>query len=343
MEGLLAVHSKERRDLQSRITQKKTQASKKTRKGVNDDCEKLEQELRVRHENEIAALNGGDIEDIGLDTVHIDDDHSLQQSRDATNEATGDVVPALNVLHISSENDRRRDGPQSPAMDGDHDTEATNATAVTTNGEVHQNTPKKPSRQKARLARRAAEQEALVAQAAAEAANLPDKGALERERIHASMRDLGLQEVSIRPDGHCLYSAIADQLHSLSVPLHSAPTATDTEETAIADYKIVRAVAADWIEEHSTDFEAFLEEPVDTYVEKVKSTGEWGGQVELLALARAYERNICVLQDFGRVERIEAAGGLADVEGGKEKDLWLGYYKFGFGLGEHYNSLRKIG
>jgi len=345
MEELLAGHSKERRDLQSRITQKKKQASKKTRKGVNDECEKLEQELKVRHEDEIAALSGGNIEGIRLDTEGIGDDQPLRNSPDAASEGIQKAVPAFSALSLAGEDGLQCDEQQSIATNGDHDLRPTDAIAATANGDSHQIpsiSAKKPSRQKARLARRAAEQEALVAQAAAEAANLPDKGALERDRFHASMRNLGLQEVSIRPDGHCLYSAIADQLHSLSVPLKSASSTQDVEGPATPDYKIVRAVAATFIEQHSTDFEAFLEEPVETYIEKVRSTGEWGGQVELLALARAYGRAICVLQDFGRVERIEATDEVTEVGSGKEKDLWLGYYKFGFGLGEHYNSLRKI-
>jgi OTU domain-containing protein 6 len=46
MEELQAKHRKELRDLQSKITQKKKQASKKTRKGVNEECDRLEQELK---------------------------------------------------------------------------------------------------------------------------------------------------------------------------------------------------------------------------------------------------------------------------------------------------------
>lgn len=62
-----------------------------------------------------------------------------------------------------------------------------------------------------------------------------------------------------------------------------------------------------------------------------------GRTIELLALAKSYGVEINVLQDFGRVEKIEPEGGAAD------KAIWLGYYKHGFGLGEHYNSLRKAG
>ena len=58
MEELQTRHKKEQRDLQSRVTQKKKQASKKTRKGVNDECDRLEAELKERQASELAALNG---------------------------------------------------------------------------------------------------------------------------------------------------------------------------------------------------------------------------------------------------------------------------------------------
>jgi OTU domain-containing protein 6 len=80
-----------------------------------------------------------------------------------------------------------------------------------------------------------------------------------------------------------------------------------------------------------------LEEPLGEYVRKIRETGEWGGQLELMALAKTYGIDINVLQGDGRVEKIEGA-----ADGNKdEKVAWLAYYKHGFGLGEHYNSLRK--
>jgi len=82
-----------------------------------------------------------------------------------------------------------------------------------------------------------------------------------------------------------------------------------------------------------------LEEPLDTYAAKIRDTAEWGGQLELSALANAYGVEIKVVQD-GRTEVVRP---LEDGEGeGEElKTLWLAYYRHGYGLGEHYNSLRK--
>jgi len=57
-----------------------------------------------------------------------------------------------------------------------------------------------------------------------------------------------------------------------------------------------------------------------------------------LAVARRYGVQIRVVQDE-RIEDIEP-----NTEGDSQKEtktLWLAYYRHGYGLGEHYNSLRK--
>ncbi|WPH01750.1 hypothetical protein R9X50_00460200 [Acrodontium crateriforme] len=301
MDDLLARHRKELRDLQARVTQKKKQASKKTRKGVNDECDRLEDELKAKQLAEIAGLNGdgGDVEvpanELADLTVHSDGEEGQAQAN-GTSDQTGSKTP-----------DVERD-------------------------EVAPAQGKKPNRQKARLAKRAAEQEELARQAAEEAKHQPDLKEQERERMNESMKTHGLQEKLIRADGHCLYSAIADQLAQLNIPLETAPG----DQPAIA-YKTVRAAAAEYIANHQDDFIPFLEEPLPEYIHKVRDTAEWGGQLELMALAKTYGVDINVLQDFGRVEKIESG------RQGQERAIWLGYYKHGFGLGEHYNSLRKAG
>jgi OTU domain-containing protein 6 len=75
---------------------------------------------------------------------------------------------------------------------------------------------------------------------------------------------------------------------------------------------------------------------LDTYVHKIRDTAEWGGQLELIALARSFNIEICVIQD-GRVDKFEPSeGNVKEAE-----KIWLAYYRHGYGLGEHYNSLRK--
>lgn len=298
MEELQQKHRKEQRDLQSKITQKKKQASKKTRKGVNEECERLEAELNARQEAEITTLDGGR----------------------GTEEAPTEEVEEQTLVE-----------EELAGASNDHIANPSDATLESGDALVPSQL-RKPSRQKARLARRVAEQEDQVRLASEEAQTLPDLKAQERQRMLATMQTHGLQEKEIRADGHCLYSAIADQLEQLEIPLTSAPG----EKAGIA-YKTVRSAAADYIERNPDDFEPFLEEPLPGYLHKIRETGEWGGQLELMALAKSYGVNINVLQDHGRVEKIE--GG----EGKEEKIAWLGYYKHGFGLGEHYNSLRSVG
>ena len=58
LEEMQSRHRKEQKDLQSRITQKKKGATKKTRKGINFECEELERQLKQEQEQELATLSG---------------------------------------------------------------------------------------------------------------------------------------------------------------------------------------------------------------------------------------------------------------------------------------------
>ncbi|EXJ89896.1 hypothetical protein A1O3_02963 [Capronia epimyces CBS 606.96] len=295
MEELLARHRKERRDLQSRITQKKKNATKKTRKGVNDECEQLERELGERQKAEIDALEGKN-------------DEGLEPSLDAL--AIDEPIEKVNG-EIETTSSEAAQGHTAPTLAAD------------------QTRPKKPNRQKARLARRAAEQEAQAAAAALEAEKLPDLRKQEMASMKKQMESLGLSETLIRPDGHCLFSACA---HSLS------PELVSKSGPHKEPYRNVRFAATEFMATHPDDFAPFLEEPLDDYVKTMRNTAEWGGQLELQAIARAYDVDINVLQADGRVEKISS--GSAAKEDSQE--VWLAYYRHSFGLGEHYNALKKI-
>jgi len=292
LEQIQARHRKEQKDLQSKITQKKKNASKKTRKGVNSECDELERQLKEKQEGELRALDGDEQE------TH-DQELSAGSEDDVSNDEKD--VSGLTI-----------------------DLERSTISNPTTTPEE----PRKRNRQKERLARRAAEQDALIEAAKAEASNQPDQRAVEHSKLQAAFTSHNLTEKLIRPDGHCLFSAIADQLTLKNIPLSAQSASPEDPE-----YKVVRRAAASYIEEHPDDFVAWLEEPLESYVSKIRDTAEWGGHLELLALARSYDVRICVVQDTG----------IQEIEGGGEdaEKIWLAYYKHGFGLGEHYNSLRK--
>ena len=302
MEELQRKHRQELKELQSKITQKKKSASKKPRKGINDECAELERQLKEQHHLELSNPTGesepfnGTIDGENVDNLDMpqaDDSKVLDHSLGSLSLSTG------------------------------------NATTEKS---------KKPNRNKARLARRAAEQEAAATQAAKEAQDLPDLRAKEREAMQGHFSSRGFREQEIRSDGHCLYAAIADQLVSADICLQPQIdiVGLNVEDiTRKPAYKTTRAIAASYISAHPDDFVPFLEEPLSDYVHTIRETGEWGGHLELLALAKAYGININVLQGNGQVDTIEGSF-KSDA-----KSIWLAYYRHSFGLGEHYNSLRQ--
>ena len=302
MDEMQKKHRQEQKDLQSRIMQKKKSATKKTRKGINDECAELERLLNERQAAEVASLTETQVENEGGNDVAAD-----TLGEEEAKEPSNGLTASLKSMSVSSHT-----GPDGPT--------------------------KRPNRQKARLARRAAEQQAATEQAGREAADLPNLREQELKSMREAYTAKGLIEHEIRSDGHCLYAAIADQLEDLKMGLRPKIkiTSNDVEPTATnAGYKTTRQVAAAYISENSDDFAPFLEGPLAEYVKTIRETGEWGGHLEILALAKAYEVDINVLRADGRVDKIEC--GLENVH----QQLWLAYYQHSFGLGEHYNSLRR--
>lgn len=311
MEELQARHRRELRDLQSRITQKKKNASKKTRKGINDECDVLQRDLEERQQAELATLSQNVIVD-DLQALEINDNGSETYQPGSLDNTEHDDLGA-DAQENAGLTSIKKSGPAAnPAPTGEGGS-------------------KKPNRQKARLARRAAEQQARAARAAEEAANLPNLREQELKAMKEHLKQLDLTEVTIRPDGHCMYSAVAMQLAD-----EQLQTSQSDNSTPVKPYQLVRNTAGNFISSHPDDFADFLEEPLDVYVSKIKDTAEWGGQLELQAVARAYDVDINVLQGDGRVEKIESGSSPT------RDPIWLAYYRHSYSLGEHYNALKKL-
>jgi OTU domain-containing protein 6 len=303
LEQVQARHRKEQRDLVSRITSKKKNATKKTRKGVNEECAELERQLKERQAEELARATG----EAGPDEAS--DDEEAEQTN-------GDAVESVTTkLDETSISEAAQPAPEAPEQ------------------QQQQGGGKKRNRQKERLARRAAEQEEAAIKAEEEAANMTDHRGLEKKYMAEVFKANSLVEKDIRPDGHCLFSAVADQLRQHEVAL----TDDEAEIKRFFPYQLVRRAAAAWMEGHRGDFEPFLEEGFEGYVERIRETAEWGGNLELAALAARYGVEIRVVQD-GRTEKIDAP---AREDGEQAPVVWLAFYRHGYGLGEHYNSLRK--
>ncbi|KAG0169373.1 OTU domain-containing protein 6A [Apophysomyces sp. BC1021] len=165
--------------------------------------------------------------------------------------------------------------------------------------------PKKTNRNKLRKERKEAEMQRLRDEAEKEAENQVDYAAVENEAIN-----------------------------ELLVPMK-----LKVEETT---YKELREAAASYMRGHPDDFIPFLykddgdmysSEDFQQYCDDLEKTARWGGQLEILALSRAKQVPIHVVQMGSPVLKIN------DEEFPDKAPLKLAYHKHLYSLGAHYNSL----
>lgn len=164
----------------------------------------------------------------------------------------------------------------------------------------------------------------------------------EEKHINQLCDELSLQVHEIAPDGHCLFTAIADQLALLGILSPSQ-----------ANYAVVRQTASQYMLSHPDDFLPFLPLPsgdgglaspeaFEAYCAAVRDTAEWGGEPEIRALCHAYGLPIHVIQG-GQPRIVVHDPHDAPVHEVAEKDkrvMRISYHRKMYGLGEHYNSLR---
>ena len=136
----------------------------------------------------------------------------------------------------------------------------------------------------------------------------------ECEAISRKLVEINRRIKDVAADGHCLYRAIADQSGST--------------------YTSIRETCASFMEAHESDFAPFIEdESFGDHCAKVRSSAEWGGQPELLALARALNRPIVVYSRDSAPLRMGESDG---------EELVVTYHRDYYALGEHYNSTEPL-
>ncbi|PWN18896.1 cysteine proteinase [Microstroma glucosiphilum] len=183
-----------------------------------------------------------------------------------------------------------------------------------------------------------------------------DEAALERQGLTDACESLNVDMYEITPDGHCLYSAIADQLNLLG---RGAAAGGGGGGAAHENYKTTRAMTARWMRGHEDDFKPFISDndermagvaspggadvvkggdPYQAYCDAVERTAVWGGQPEILAMSRAYRTPIWVVQAGSPI--VKVGQDEFPLEG---RPLMISYHRKMYGLGEHYNSLRGRG
>ncbi|KAJ3856292.1 hypothetical protein EV368DRAFT_71702 [Lentinula lateritia] len=205
------------------------------------------------------------------------------------------------------------------------------------------------SRYQARQARKAAALAESYSPSNPEAdARLMQEAKEEESNIRRICEELNVQIYEINPDGHCLYSAIADQLALLSI----IPPAQ-------ANYATARLAACNYMYSHPDDFIPFLPSTsgedgpgaldagiispkgFEYYCQAIRDTSEWGGEPEILALSRAFNVPIHVIQS-GKPPIVihNPTGTPNDGDVREKRAVRISYHRRMYGLGEHYNSLR---
>ncbi|KEP53300.1 OTU-like cysteine protease [Rhizoctonia solani 123E] len=202
------------------------------------------------------------------------------------------------------------------------------------------------SRFQARAAKKAEERAAqLPAGDEASSAQMEREIKEEEETIMEECKAQGLHMVEISPDGHCLYTAVADQLALLGL-IPSSAVHPSTTRNAAADYMLA----------HPDSFIPFLPsvegedgagaesagllspQQFQTYCARVRDTGTWGGEPELMALTNAYKVPIHVIQSGPQRVVVHQPEGGQVVK--PDAAVKISYHRRMYGLGEHYNSLR---
>ncbi len=184
-----------------------------------------------------------------------------------------------------------------------------------------------------RLAQEQAEREHEARVAHAEAHGV-DWAKEETQALTAQLAPLQLAIVQIAADGNCLYAAVADQIKARNVALAGGGAASVAS---------MRGTAADFMLAHADDYAPFLDLPdgcadanaaLQLYCDRLRSSNEWGGQLELRALAAAL-RCVIVVHTAGAAP-LRMGDDVADAP-----ELHVAYHKKLLSLGEHYNSVRS--
>lgn len=169
---------------------------------------------------------------------------------------------------------------------------------------------------------------------------------LERERLEAgpAARDLelaalttllaqrkpALKVFSVAADGNCLYHAVGDQIRRVRPELHKWQSSPDRM------YEEVRALCSESLRKNEDQYGPFAEladgEDFARYCDRVEKSGDWGGELELRALAEGLRVQILVhrAQEAQPLEFGDATH--------SGEPLQLTYHRHYYALGEHYNA-----
>ena len=93
----------------------------------------------------------------------------------------------------------------------------------------------------------------------------------------------------------------------------------------------LRKQSVEFMRAHREEFEMFFED-FESHLDKIENTSEWGGQAELVALAKS-----CNV----RIRVVTADADDVVIEEQNKKEIILCFHKLLYANGEHYNSVTE--
>lgn len=162
---------------------------------------------------------------------------------------------------------------------------------------------------------------------------------IEADIILGQLSRHGLTIKDIPSDGHCMYHAVADQIKQKSLPI----------QDKVAGFQYLRKLTSEYMLAHQDDFLPFmaldesapsLEDAFAVYCNRVANTADWGGQLELRALACALRTPIEVFSAEGDV--LVMGGEFVNEDDHSAPTLQLTYHLHYYTLGEHFNSVTPM-
>lgn len=159
----------------------------------------------------------------------------------------------------------------------------------------------------------------------------PSARQIEMQKLVVKLMPLGLQVQEIPADGHCLYRSLA---HQMQLDGQSRISFQHCRRDAAA---YIRANPSDFLPYLAADTGDASEQSLDKYCGTIEASSEWGGQLEITALAHFHKRCIAV---HNADAPVLLTGEDYDANGPR---LQLAYHRHYYELGEHYNSLVPAG
>lgn len=295
-ETLLSAHRKETKELQSKIQKLKhsiPKGDKKKKKEVTAEIEILFSELKTKQDNELKSLEA-------QDCIENPSNASSQESN----------LVSVDTSSIACE------------------IKSNDSTISYYKSSQEEITPAKMTKaQKRRIKKAVLEKEREKAIAEQEIENLHGLRQKESDEIKTKLSERHLELFQIASDGDCLYKAIEHQLQILNLKQMSV--------------KCLREATSKYLLDHMDEYLPFMsnaenssdmsKEQYVQYCENIVTSSEWGGHIEIAALAHICGNPIEVIQ----------ANGPSVITGDKDAEpkLIICYHRHIYGLGEHYNSI----